>query len=231
MRGPSPTRSAPLDSRSSILDLVAAFVLLLGHFLPWAMHTTAPLTRSGHDLSISTNFTPGAGIFLNEWFLLPLWSAAILIALIVSSSRFATRRPLRFVGFGLALVVASLGLPAYPHVLTAYADPDYRLQFFVTLGVFALISAIVFAGLPQLWLRSAVRIACALAAAVPLFGYFAVRPFIEVLYQSAVGVGIGWWFTLAGVLLLLAGAGAKISGRFAPKRVAQSSITTGADSH
>ena len=178
-------------------------MLLLGHLLPWAAHPTAALTRSGHELSISTNFTPGAGVFLNEWFLLPLWASAVLIALAAASRK---RSVARWVGLGLGLLVASLGLPAYPHMLTAYASPDYRLQFFLTLGAFALIAAIALRGPLSPLLHFLLIVACAIAATVPLVGYLVVKPFIEALYQGPIGVGAGWWLTLLGVGLLLVSA-------------------------
>ena len=172
--------------------------MLVGHFAPWAAHFTAALTRSAHELSVSTNFTPGAGVFWNEWFLLPLWSSAVLIALLAGGP------PKRWLGLGLSWLVASLGLPAYPHLLTAYAHPDYRLQFFVTLATFgaafALFALSHLLGAP---LRIVVLLTCAAASAVPLAGYFMVKPAIEALYQSAIGIGIGWWLTLAGVGALL----------------------------
>ncbi|BCX02138.1 MAG: hypothetical protein KatS3mg053_0076 [Candidatus Roseilinea sp.] len=216
-----------LNSQFSILNFAAAFALLFGHFLPWATHTVVPLMRSGHDLSISTNFTPGAGIFLNEWFLLPLWSAATLLALLSGAAPW----PRRALGGAFALLVASLGLPAYPHILTAYANPDYRLQFIITLGVFALIIVILLAGSLSTGLHVACFLICAVASAVPLVGYFAIKPAIEALYQSSVGIGLGWWFTLAGVALLFATAGAKILGRFAPERAVRSPIVADAGLH
>jgi hypothetical protein len=213
------------NSQFSILDSAAAAALLLGHLLPWAAHPTAALTRSGHELSISTNFTPGAGIFLNEWFLMPLWASAVLIALAAASRK---RGLGRWVGLGLGLLVASLGLPAYPHLLTAYANPDYQLQFFLTLGAFALIGAIALRGPLRPLLRLILVVACAIASTVPLVGYFAVKPFIEALYRGPIGVGVGWWLTLLGVGLLLVSAGAKMSYRIAPKRRNQSSSLSSA---
>ena len=180
------------------MTAIATLILLVGHFAPWAAHFTAALTRSAHELSVSTNFTPSAGVFWNEWFLLPLWSSAVLIALLAGGP------PKRWLGLGLSWLVASLGLPAYPHLLTAYAHPDYRLQFFVTLATFgaafALFALSHLLGAP---LRIVVLLTCAAASAVPLAGYFMVKPAIEALYQSAIGIGIGWWLTLAGVGALL----------------------------
>ncbi|RMG62409.1 MAG: hypothetical protein D6709_11730 [Chloroflexi bacterium] len=218
-------RFSVLDSQFPALDFTAALALLIGHFLPWAAHAVAPLTRSGHDLSISTNFTPGAGIFLNEWFLLPLWSASVLMALTIRNVPW----PQRALGGAFALLIASLGLPAYPHTLTAYAQPDYRLQFFITLGVFALVIAILLTNALPTPVHAACSIACAVASTVPLIGYFAVKPSIEALYRSPVGVGAGWWFTLAGTALLFGITGARIFTRSAPKRAIRPSVRAGAD--
>jgi hypothetical protein len=186
--------------------LLTSALLLLGHFLPWAAHPTSALTRSAHELAVMTNFTPGAGIFLNEWFLLPLWSAALLLVLACASA------PLLFRSLAgmLALVIASLGFPTYPQVLTAYANPDYRLQFFITLTVMAAIVAATIAGSRVAHFRPYIALACAAASAVPLVGYLAIKPFIEDLYRGGVGIGLGWWITLVAVVTVFAASGAKI---------------------
>lgn len=233
---------------SSFSILFAALLLLAGHFLPWAAHNTAALTQSAHDLAISTNFTPGAGIFLNEWFLLPLWSSAILFALAGAPTarpdpiaRSGNRNgdhgtlpspiplhdPLRGTGIAgrslaliFALLVASLGLPTYPQVLTAFRNPDYQLQFFITLAVFALIVLIVVLGTRMIQFQAYVVLTSALVSAAPLFGYLLVKPFLGELYGGNVGFGAGWWVTLVGVLWGMATAGVKIMPIFLGKRLA-----------
>ncbi len=81
-------------------------MLLAGHMLPWAAHKTAALTLSGHELAAFTNFTPGAGVFLNEWFYLPLWASALMLSAAVAAS---ASRLARIMGAALAAGVASLG--------------------------------------------------------------------------------------------------------------------------
>jgi hypothetical protein len=185
----------PSARAQSVALAVGALTLLTGHFLPWAAHFTAALTRSAHELSVMTNFTPGAGVFWNEWFLLPLWASALLVALLAGK---------RWPGLGLSWLVASLGLPGYPHLLTAYANPDYRLQFFITLGVIGAAAGLSLAGsVLSAALRLGIIFACALASATPLAGYFVIKPAVEALYQDEIGIGLGWWLTLAGVSLLL----------------------------
>lgn len=183
-----------------------AALLLAGHWLPWAAHRTAALTLSAHELAVFTNATPGAGIFLNEWFYLPVWVSAVLAALATAMSpRWLTRA----LGAGSAALIASLGLPAYPQVMTAYSNPDFRLQFFASLAVIGCVIALAVAGRRLLRLNrrfAAAVIALAVAAAVPLPGYLAVKPAIEWLYRDALGIGAGWWITLAGAAVTLAPA-------------------------
>lgn len=172
-------------------------VLLVGHFAPWAAHHTAALTLSAHDLAVFTNYTPGAGVFLNEWFLLPLWSAALLAPLGLPRSA---------AGLALGLGSATLGLPGYPQILVAFRDPEHQLRFFTSVAVGLGVCVLALKPLPRASV-AALGAALCLAAAVPLGGYLVVRPPIEALYGSSVGLGMGWWLTLLGVVIGV-GAGA-----------------------
>ena len=193
------------NNTASVWPICTALLLLLGHFGPWAQHKTAALTLHGHDLATFTNFTPGAGVFLNEWFYLPLWAAALMLAL------WATIHVAAWVWRGaiglLALGIAALGLPTYPEVLSAYRAAgvdgvDYRLQFYVTLLTMVLIVGLLLLG-PRLSLRGRQFgvAALPLVAVVPLVGYLVIRPFIAALYNDQIGIGAGWWGTLLAVLL------------------------------
>lgn len=187
-----------------VLLSVAAGLLFAGHMLPWAAHKTAALTLTGHELSPFTNLTPGAGVLLNEWFYLPLWVSAILVALVVASS---VSRLARGMGGALAAAIAALGLPPYPQILTAWADATHRLQFAITLVVIVVVLAVALFGGDIL--RRRMQFAAgglallALGAGVPWAGYLAVRPAIEQLYRDTLGLGAGWWLTLAGILTML----------------------------
>ena len=171
-------------------------------------HKTAALTLTGHELAAFTNFTPGAGIFLNEWFYLPVWVSALLIAFVAAASPSAL---VRWMGGALAAAVASLGLPPYPQVLSAVANADYRMQFLVTVVVMLAAVAISVLRLSLLRLRPGVAATVlalfGLIAAVPWAGFLAVRPAVEQLYRDTTGLGFGWWVVAAGALItLLAGA-------------------------
>jgi hypothetical protein len=202
-------------SLASLIDRfglpVVTLLLLLGHFAPWAAHKTAALTFSAHELAVLTHTTPGAGIFLNQWFYLPIWVVALLGALLAGRIGWWLNRTIA----GLVCVgLASLGLPGYPEVLTAYKVPDFQLQFYISLLVMLAVALLTLLRLGQ---RPALRrwlvLTLPLVSAVPLVGYLMVKPAIETLYNDTVGIGLGWWLTLAGVLLTLGMLAIMLAGR------------------
>ncbi|HEY3289781.1 MAG TPA: hypothetical protein VGK87_06615 [Anaerolineae bacterium] len=176
----------------------AAILLLAGHFAPWVAHKTAALTLSAHELAVFTHFTPGAGIFLNQWFYLPLWSAALIGAMLARGIADRVNRMLAALG---CAVIASLGMPGYPQVLTAFRNPDFQLQFYLSLMVFVAVFVAAFAPfLKRANMVAAVQGALFAFAAVPLAGYLAVKPAIEQLFGESVGIGAGFWLTLLAVI-------------------------------
>jgi len=197
--------------------ILNSVLLLLGHFLPWAAHPTSALTQSGHELAFSTNFTPGAGVFANEWFFVPMWCSALLLALALTPALTPTlsqrERALRSLVFGgLALLIASLGFPTYPQVLTAFRTPDYQAQFFITLLVMAGVVALLLIKpnhMPAI-APALIVLACCLLSLIPVIGFIAIKPAIETLYGGAVGLGLGWWLTLGSSLVMAVVASAKI---------------------
>ena len=190
---------------------VCALLLVIGHLLPWAAHRTAPLTLSANDLGFFTNFTPGAGIFWNEWFYLPVWVAAVLLSLAGAELSL----PNRLLTTVLVLVIASLGLPRYEQLIKfvrtptlALRESDFTLQLVLTLMAMALVIAIA-AKLtkPARFLKpgrfEAVTFGLAsFACAAPLVGYLSIKPFIAELYHDVIGIGSGWWLTLLADLAL-----------------------------
>ncbi|NJM41777.1 MAG: hypothetical protein HC853_13965 [Anaerolineae bacterium] len=204
------------------LLVVIVVLLVVSHLLPWAAHRTAPLTLSANDLAFFTSFTPGAGIFLNEWFYLPVWVAAGLLLAI----GYWLSKVNRLLVAGLAVGVASLGLPRYEQLIKfirtpaqALRESDFVLQLVLTLLVMGLVLAFT---LKPTWLSRLRRfhplvpaLALGLAAvlcAVPLVGFLSIRPFIAELYRDAVGIGIGWWLSFLADLLLWAMTFATIIG-------------------
>jgi len=167
-----------------------------GHLTAWAQHKTAALTLTGHELGEFTNFTPGAGVFANEWFFLPVWAAGLALGIAAARAR-RTGTRLGLAGFGL--FTAQFGLPRYER----WTNPEFRAQLLITIAVLVLIILLA-AGLSLLQRGDslAVRLAASglpILSAVPLAGYLVVRPFIEALYRDAVGLGAGWWLTACAI--------------------------------
>ena len=218
-------------SQHRLLHLIlwlCALLLLLGHVLPWASHKTAPLSLSANDLGFFTNFTPGAGIFLNEWFYLPVWVVAGLLWAMGSWLSLPNRLLVTVFGLG----VASLGLPRYEQLIKfirtpglALRESEFRLQLLLTILVMAVMLIAFLASLnhqrslrllkrfrtwPVDWASVGLGLA-ALLCAVPLAGYLSIKPFIAELYRDSVGIGMGWWLTAFADLLLWAAAFATIA--------------------
>jgi hypothetical protein len=203
---------------------VATLLLIVGHWLPWAAHKTAALTLSANDLAFFTNYTPGAGIFLNEWFCLPVWVAAIMFLVIGYELSSLDRLLLG----GVSLAVASFGLPRFEQLIKfmrtptqAFRESEFVLQLLLTLGVMGLVLIVlaktraaktsqVGAAKTPAGLRlmrqpatfAVAMLASAVLCAVPLVGYLSIRPFVAELYRDDVGIGSGWWLTLLADLLL-----------------------------
>ena len=183
------------------LTPVIGVTMLIGHLTAWAQHKTAALSLTGHELGEFTNFTPGAGVFANEWFYLPAWAAGLALAIAAARSR----RPSVWLTL-MALAVAStqFGLPRFER----WTNPAFRLQFIVT--AVCLIAVVVLGvGLRLAKSADAKALAIAMAALpvltiVPVTGFLAVRPFIETLYRDTLAPGLGWWLcALASVLAVV----------------------------
>jgi hypothetical protein len=176
-----------------------AALLLIGHFGPWVQHKSAALTLSAHELATFTNFTPNAGVFFNEGFLLPLWAAALLLLI---PTRAAPVR--RGIGWGvLALGIAALGLPGFPELrnLLAGRGSPFLPQLIMTLACMGLVVLLWLR--PKLALFRVIWIGVIVVAAVPLGGFLMIKnQAIEVLYREPVGIGLGWWLTLISCIAL-----------------------------
>jgi hypothetical protein len=210
MSEPAKMTSTPLLQRAlRILPGGCALLLLAGHLLPWAVHKAAALTLSANDLGFFTNFTPGAGIFWNEWFYLPVWMAALLLVI-----GYRPSPANRLLLMALALGIASLGLPRYEQLvkflrtpMQALRESDFTLQLALALLVMGLVAALSIKPARFLTMRQPSPIywgVAGLICAVPLVGYLSVKPFIAALYGDVISIGIGWWLTLLADLLLWA---------------------------
>ncbi len=220
---------------------ISGVLLCVAHLLPWASHATATLTLTGNDLAFFTHFTPGAGVFRNEWFYFPVWIGAVQLAR-ATLYRDTLGRTCGIIG---SCAIAALALPRYQfliglrdairlHGLSAIPQFEFGLQLGVTLGLM-LILAVILVGantkfakvLTQQWLSSRFASACPNArlaflldflclvgCLVPLLGLLSIQNAIETLYQSKIALGIGWWLHFIAIFRLTLSGSAKIKGAF-----------------
>ena len=212
-------------------QLFLSATLLMAHLLPWASHSTAALTLSGNDLAFFTHFTPGAGIFRNEWFYLPVWASALqLISFAMRRGRVSN-----MLGAGVGCAIAMLALPRYQFLVALRAavrqhgvwvgltEFQFGLQLILTCAVVVaiLVLAMIAPRLPQpgtsLRLVILLDFVCLLMCIVPVIGLLSVQSAIETLYQSKIAFGLGWWLTLFAILGLTGSAVLKLRQLFIHK--------------
>ncbi|MEP7357212.1 MAG: hypothetical protein ABI847_08230 [Anaerolineales bacterium] len=100
----------------------------------------------------------------------------------------------------LGLLCALIVIPPYPYVLTAYADPEYRVQFFVAL--FSLVALLLALYLPD-QVKAIAQLGLAAAGGVlGLWSLLALRPVASDLLGSPWPIGLGWGLMLAGFAIL-----------------------------
>src|SRR3990172_11186061 len=106
---------------------------LLGYWSPWLTHPAGALRFNGFELAEWTTFLPGVRDgslpVTRLSFLIPL--ACLVLLLGIAAARSKSMPALRW-GLMLLALLCSYGVfPSYPYILTAYRDPEFRLQFLV----------------------------------------------------------------------------------------------------
>jgi hypothetical protein len=102
--------------------------------------------------------------------------------------------------FALGILCALVIIPPYPYLLTAYADPEYRLQLFVSL--FLLIALPLALYLPDQVKATAQAGLAAAGGALGLWSLLTVRPVASELLGAPWAIGLGWGAMLAGFAAL-----------------------------
>jgi len=187
-------------------------LVLVGYWAPWVNHKTAALVLSGLDMAEFVKFLPGvrAGteFMIRELFYLPPLAAALCLALM--GSRRHLRYPLwaRAVMVLVAIVLAIIVLPPYPFILQALGSDEFRRQFSMAAGCFAVIGGtLLYRRLPRA-IVAGLLIVVSLAGAIPsLWQFLSIRRALDRVYGQPIHIGWGLWLTAAG-FLVVAGAGA-----------------------
>ena len=201
----------------STFHFLIGVLLISGHLLPWAGHATAALTLSANDLAFFTHFTPGAGIFRNEWFYLPLLAGAVQVV------RASARRGLA-VGIGVAalalpryqFLIALLGAARSHGLMSALSGFEFGLQLGMAL---LLMGALIGLAVWQMKkpvgesrrLAFLLELVCLAACLVSVIGFLSVRSAIETLYRDNITLGTGWWLTCIAIFGFLFRVSAKMT--------------------
>ncbi len=198
--------------------ILGALLGLVGAVAPWIPHRAAALRLNALDLFVVVRLLPpvrdGVVRTAREVFLLPLLAPALVLAL---APTFCIRpRGLFRYGAPLAGAVLSLTvLPPYPPILTAWRDPLYRGQFFLTVGSCGLaLLSLWGARLPERGRGGLVAWLALIGWLPPFLAFLRVRPIFAALYGAPVGIGPGLILGALGAgLVLAAGAAAVLPQR------------------
>ena len=177
-------------------------LVVVGYFGPWIPHDTAALTVTGFELAEFAKFFPqvqgGVVPVTRGLFLTPIAAVAILLGLVVS--RLAARPAVRFVGAGLAVLLALVALPPYGFYLAA----EYRGHLILAGGGAALVLLTLLSHRLSRRAWGIMLAATALAGIAPALYQFALlHPLVAALYGTPLGLGWGLVVCAAGFALLL----------------------------
>lgn len=190
---------------------LGALLQLAGAVTAWIPHPAAALRLTALDLFVVVRLLPpvrdGAVQIAREVFLLPLLVPAGVLALIPTFC-VRPRAVFRYGGPLLGAALALTALPPYPPILSAWRNPQYQGQFFLTVGFCGLALLSLWAGrLPE---RVRGGIVAALALGGWLLPYLALLrglPLFTALYGNPLGIGPGVVLSALGAGLLLAVGG------------------------
>jgi hypothetical protein len=185
------------------LILAAWLLALIGYFGPWVGHKAAALAWNAYDLSYILRFLPqieSLALDVNLQALrLPLVGLAVLLPLLFADARPGWRWGATIVGALLTLGA----LPPYPHVLTAWNTPGWRVPFWWAIGGFA--GAFLGGGLgPHLGaLRPWLIVGWTAVTGIPAFvTFYRLLPALRELYDAPVPPGWGMGICAAGLLTI-----------------------------
>ena len=180
-----------------------------GAFLPWVWRESVALQLTGPGLAEFVKFLPQVRTLQIELdrlhFLLPLFAAMLTLPLFAGNKelRLPTwcRWLMRFAVFPLALAAIS---PVWkPDVLMA---AEFRLQTILAIIAIGLaVIAPLLKNIPLKILVGVFVVAGIAAILLPIQQFVLTQPGISEAYNQTVHLGWGWWVTVAGIVIGMAG--------------------------
>jgi len=200
-------RPASLTLNRSVL-LIALVTALAGYFGPWLWHPAVAFRYSADDLAEFVKFMPalrsGQASITRELFFLPIWLAAIGLALWLG--RYVKRGWVRWL-IGLAIVYAAVWpMPTYPFILEAYRSPEFGASFWGS-GIAAVLcaAALAFGGrLPDRAAALAWIVAGVAGATIAPLTFAQLKPALDALHGWVMSLGWGIGAVVFGFVVVVA---------------------------
>ena len=180
-----------------------------GAFLPWIWPGPVALQLTAPGLAEFVKFLPevryGQVQLQRLFFLLPLFLAMLALPLMGVNQQVFLPVWLRWL---VRLIVLPLALAALSPVWTPaiLIAPEFRLQTLLACSAISLaIIAPLFKNLPLKPLLMLLLGGGLAAIILPMWQFNLVRAGIVEAYHRPLGLGWGWWLTVAGIILSIAG--------------------------
>ncbi len=180
-----------------------------GGFAPWIWRESVAAQLTGPGLAEFVKFLPeirtGELHIQRLYFLLPLFVAMLFLPVVVENRALALPGWLRW---GLRLAVMPMALAGLSPVWTPaiLMAPEFRLQTLlagVAVGL-ALIGPLL-GRLPFKMVVAFLTAAALMAIILPWWHFSLIQPAISAIYNGPISLGWGWWLTVTGLALTVAG--------------------------
>ncbi|MCU0519911.1 MAG: hypothetical protein MUF84_04370 [Anaerolineae bacterium] len=185
--------------------LALSMMAVVGYFGPWVARqpVSAALSWNAYDLFDLLRLLPevqsGALVVNPQALQLPLLALAVLLPALAYRAPALVRVGAAVIGSGLA----TLTLPPYPEILTAWRTPGWRVPFWWGVGAVLCTWIVGWAGVrlgkSRHWLPIAAAELAVFPAAVTLFR---LMPALRELHAAHVRPGWGFWVCITGLGLV-----------------------------
>jgi hypothetical protein len=179
------------------------WLALIGFWLPWLAQPASALQLSAYELAEWQMFAPQVlfgDVGLNRMsFLAGAAALCVAFGMPVGRARRGHRRGELVLSVTGAALAAGTALPYYPYVLSAYQDPEFATQFWMTAAAVGL--AVILAGLPDRWASGGAVVAVGFAIWWPLSALLTLRPIGESILAGPWPIGPGPIVYAAGLAL------------------------------
>lgn len=180
-----------------------------GAFFPWVWREPVALQLTAPGLAEFVKFLPQ--VRYNQvavqrlFFLLPLFLTLLALPLLAANPRLPLPLWLRWL-LGMAVIPLALAALSPVWTPTILVAPEFRLQTMLAGGSVVLAAAApLWRKLPLQPLLILLLIGGLAALVLPWWQFSLIQPGLAEAYHQPVALGWGWWLTVSGIVLSLAG--------------------------